>query len=306
MYPEIPVRTFKLVAETAGERLDKYITQKESGLSRSFIQELVSSGHILVNNQSAKPSLRLKTGDTITIEIPPETPSELKAENIPLEIIFQDKDLLLINKPPGLTVHPAPGHPDHTLVNGVLALEPEMEDFDDPLRPGIVHRLDKDTSGLLLVAKNRQALANLSAQFKERTIRKYYLALVKGELRPAEGFIEAPLGRDPQNRQKIAVVSDGRHARTGYKVLRYIQGYSLLEVKLETGRTHQIRVHFAAIGHPVAGDAVYGQKESWVKRQFLHAHRLSFALPSNGQVVEFTSPLPPDLEEALKILETPS
>jgi len=300
------VRTFKLVAETAGERLDKYITQKESGLSRSFIQELVSSGHILVNNQSAKPSLRLKTGDTITIEIPPETPSELKAENIPLEIIFQDKDLLLINKPPGLTVHPAPGHPDHTLVNGVLALEPEMEDFDDPLRPGIVHRLDKDTSGLLLVAKNRQALANLSAQFKERTIRKYYLALVKGELRPAEGFIEAPLGRDPQNRQKIAVVSDGRHARTGYKVLRYIQGYSLLEVKLETGRTHQIRVHFAAIGHPVAGDAVYGQKESWVKRQFLHAHRLSFALPSNGQVVEFTSPLPPDLEEALKILETPS
>lgn len=306
MYPEIPVRTFKLVAETAGERLDKYITQKESGLSRSFIQELVSSGHILVNNQSAKPSLRLKTGDTITIEIPPETPSELKAENIPLEIIFQDKDLLLINKPPGLTVHPAPGHPDHTLVNGVLALEPEMEDFDDPLRPGIVHRLDKDTSGLLLVAKNRQALANLSAQFKERTVRKYYLALVKGELRPAEGFIEAPLGRDPQNRQKIAVVSDGRHARTGYKVLRYIQGYSLLEVKLETGRTHQIRVHFAAIGHPVAGDAVYGQKESWVKRQFLHAHRLSFALPSNGQVVEFTSPLPPDLEEALKILETPS
>jgi len=300
------VRTFKLVAETAGERLDKYITQKESGLSRSFIQELVNSGHILVNNQSAKPSLRLKTGDTITIEIPPETPSELKAENIPLEIIFQDKDLLLINKPPGLTVHPAPGHPDHTLVNGVLALEPEMEDFDDPLRPGIVHRLDKDTSGLLLVAKNRQALANLSAQFKERTIRKYYLALVKGELRPAEGFIEAPLGRDPQNRQKIAVVSDGRHARTGYKVLRYIQGYSLLEVKLETGRTHQIRVHFAAIGHPVAGDAVYGQKESWVKRQFLHAHRLSFALPSNGQVVEFTSPLPPDLEEALKILETPS
>ncbi|AQW62831.1 pseudouridine synthase [Dehalococcoides mccartyi] len=300
------MRTFKLVAETAGERLDKYITQKESGLSRSFIQELVSSGHILVNNQSAKPSLRLKTGDTITIEIPPETPSELKAENIPLEIIFQDKDLLLINKPPGLTVHPAPGHPDHTLVNGVLALEPEMEDFDDPLRPGIVHRLDKDTSGLLLVAKNRQALANLSAQFKERTVRKYYLALVKGELRPAEGFIEAPLGRDPQNRQKIAVVSDGRHARTGYKVLRYIQGYSLLEVKLETGRTHQIRVHFAAIGHPVAGDAVYGQKESWVKRQFLHAHRLSFALPSNGQVVEFTSPLPPDLEEALKILETPS
>ncbi|AQU06360.1 MULTISPECIES: RluA family pseudouridine synthase [Dehalococcoides] len=300
------MKTFKLVAETAGERLDKYITQKESGLSRSFIQELVSSGHILVNNQSAKPSLRLKTGDTITIEIPPETPSELKAENIPLEIIFQDKDLLLINKPPGLTVHPAPGHPDHTLVNGVLALEPEMEDFDDPLRPGIVHRLDKDTSGLLLVAKNRQALANLSAQFKERTVRKYYLALVKGELRPAEGFIEAPLGRDPQNRQKIAVVSDGRHARTGYKVLRYIQGYSLLEVKLETGRTHQIRVHFAAIGHPVAGDAVYGQKESWVKRQFLHAHRLSFALPSNGQVVEFTSPLPPDLEEALKILETPS
>ncbi|AII61331.1 RluA family pseudouridine synthase [Dehalococcoides mccartyi] len=300
------MKTFKLVAETAGERLDKYITQKESGLSRSFIQELVSSGHILVNNQSAKPSLRLKTGDTITIEIPPETPSELKAEDIPLEIIFQDKDLLLINKPPGLTVHPAPGHPDHTLVNGVLALEPEMEDFDDPLRPGIVHRLDKDTSGLLLVAKNRQALANLSAQFKERTIRKYYLALVKGELRPAEGFIEAPLGRDPQNRQKIAVVSDGRHARTGYKVLRYIQGYSLLEVKLETGRTHQIRVHFAAIGHPVAGDAVYGQKESWVKRQFLHAHRLSFALPSNGQVVEFTSPLPPDLEEALKILETPS
>nr|WP_231935535.1 RluA family pseudouridine synthase [Dehalococcoides mccartyi] len=302
----MPVKTRKLVAESDGERLDKYIAQKETDLSRSFIQELVEAGHIQVNGKAAKPSLKLKNGDTITIEIPPETPPELKAEDIPLEIIFQDKDLLLINKPPGLTVHPAPGHPDHTLINGVLALEPEMEDFDDPIRPGIVHRLDKDTSGLLLVAKNREALANLSAQFKERTVRKYYLTLVQGELHPAEGFIEAPLGRDPQNRQKIAVVSDGRPARTGYKVLRYIQGYSLLEVKLETGRTHQIRVHFAAIGHPVAGDAVYGQKETWLKRQFLHAHRLSFSLPSNGQNVEFSSPLPPDLEEALKTLENPS
>ncbi len=234
------------------------------------------------------------------IAIPPTSPTPLSPEAIPLNILYEDDDLLVVDKPAGLTVHPAPGHPGHTLVNAILAHYPHLADIGDSLRPGIVHRLDKDTSGVMLVAKNRVAQANLSEQFKSRSVSKAYMVLVKGKLTPENGIIEADIGRDPRNRQRMAVVSRGREARTEYRVVKYIGGYSLLEITPETGRTHQIRVHLGAIGFPVVGDPVYGVKSTYLSRQFLHACRLGFKLPSTGEYVEFTSELPPDLEQALK------
>ena len=197
-------------------------------------------------------------------------------------------------------MHPAPGHPSHTLVNAILSYFPDLVDVGDSLRPGVVHRLDKDTSGVMLVAKNRVAQMSLSDQFKSHSVHKVYLVLVKGHLTPEEGIIEAPMGRDPRNRKRMAVVTEGREARTEYRVIRYIGDYTLLEVMPETGRTHQIRVHLSAIGYPVVGDSVYGVKSPYLPRQFLHASRLGFKLPSTGEYVEFTSELPPDLEQALK------
>ena len=208
---------------------------------------------------------------------------------------------MVIDKPAGLAVHPAPGHPEHTLANAVVGHMPELaEEDEDNLRPGIVHRLDMDTSGLILVAKNRVAQANLSDQFKSRVVSKYYQALVQGKLKPETGIIEANIGRDPRNRQRMAVVTGGREARTEYRVIKYIGNYTLLEIKPETGRTHQIRVHLAAIGFPVVGDTTYGVPSPHIARQFLHAGKIKFKLPSTGEYVEFQSPLPPDLEKALK------
>ena len=210
--------------------------------------------------------------------------------------------MLVIDKPAGLPVHPAPGHPAHTLVNAILAYLSVPPDTDDPLRPGIVHRLDMDTSGVMLVARNRIAQANLVEQFKTRSVVKVYLVLVKGHLAPERGVIEAPIGRDTRNRKRMAVVTEdrGRPARTRYQVLKYSDDYSLLEVTPETGRTHQIRVHLAAIGHPVVGDAAYGVKSTLLSRQFVHASRLGFCLPSTGEYVEFEAALPSDIEKALK------
>jgi len=199
-------------------------------------------------------------------------------------------------------VHPAPGHPEHTLVNAVLSHFPELTDSGgERLRPGIVHRLDKDTSGLVLGAKNRESLANLSEQFKSRSVTKIYLTLVKGHLKPESGLIEANLGRDKGNRKRMAITENGKEARTRYRVIKYFaDGYTLLEIKLETGRTHQIRVHLAAIGFPVVGDITYGVKSSFLSRQFLHAHRIGFKLPSTGEFIEFQSELPQDLKMALE------
>jgi len=210
----------------------------------------------------------------------------------------------VIDKPAGLTVHPAAGHRRHTLVNALLAHLESLPDSTDPLRPGLVHRLDKDTSGLLLVAKTHLAHRELVEQFRSRTVKKVYLVLVKGRLEPAEGVIEAPVGRDPAHRQRMAVVppSRGRLARTGYRVARYLPHHTLLEVIPETGRTHQIRVHLAAIGHPVEGDATYGPPSSVLSRQFLHAARLSFRHPESSRELTFESPLPPDLAAALEAL----
>jgi 23S rRNA pseudouridine1911/1915/1917 synthase len=293
-------RAYSLVVDKAGVRLDKLVGGNCPGLSRSYAQKLIAAGHVTVNGHTAKASLRLNTGDRVEVIIPPPAPSPLSPEEMPLSILYEDDDILVVDKPAGMPVHPAPGHPGHTLVNAILAYYPHLTALGDSLRPGIVHRLDKDTSGVMLVAKNRPAQTNLAEQFKSRSIAKTYLTLVRGRLTPESGLIEAALGRDPANRQRMAVVSRGREARTEYRVVKYIGGYTLLEVKPETGRTHQIRVHLSAIGFPVVGDATYGVKSPFLSRQFLHACRLGFHLPSSGEYVEFTSPLPHDLEKALR------
>jgi len=288
-----------LTAGSSGDRLDLFVVRQLPELSRSFVQKLIDGGYITLNGGPARPGLRLEEGDSVSVIIPPPEPSPLAAEAIPLNIIYEDDDLLVIDKPAGMTTHPAPGNPAHTLVNALLSHLPALPESDNPARPGIVHRLDKDTSGLILIAKTPAALASLSAQFKLRGVKKAYIALVKGKLIPWSGIIDAPIGRDRSHCQKMAVSDSGRPARTAYTTLRQFAGYTLVEARPETGRTHQIRVHFASVGHPIVGDATYGTKSELVRRQFLHAQRLSFRLPSTGKTVEFTSPLPADLQSAL-------
>jgi 23S rRNA pseudouridine1911/1915/1917 synthase len=295
---------YKLISEEQGIRVDKYISEHCPDLSRTRAQKLISDGYVRINGDIARAGNKLDTGDTITVEIPPLEPVLLQPEDIPLTIIYEDDDLLVIDKPAGLTVHPAPGHSSHTLVNALLSHFSALPDSGQE-RPGIVHRLDKDTSGVMVVAKNVTAQENLMDQFKARTVVKRYQVLVKGHLSPKEGVIEAPVGRDPRHRQQMAVVpeSRGREATTEYTVIRYIGEFSLLEVRPVSGRTHQIRVHLKAIGFPVAGDKVYGVKAAPLKRQFVHAAVLGFILPSTGEYREFTSPLPEDLRQALKTIE---
>jgi 23S rRNA pseudouridine1911/1915/1917 synthase len=290
---------YEFISDVSGIRLDKFVGEKCSELSRTHARQLIDDSLITVNGHTAKPSLKLNTGDKIDITVPPEPPATISAENIPLKIIYEDADLLVVDKPAGMTVHPAPGSPEHTLVNAILNYLPNLAEDAESLRPGIVHRLDKDTSGLIIVAKNRAAQANLSDQFKARAVSKYYLTLVKGKLTPEKGIIEAAIGRDPRNRQRMAVTDKGREARTEYRVLKYYGNHTLLEIKPETGRTHQIRVHLAAIGFPVMGDATYGFTSPRLSRQFLHAHKIRFKLPSTGEYKEFESPLPPDLQKTL-------
>ncbi len=291
---------YSILVDRAGGRLDRFVSEKCSKLSRTQAQKLINEGYITVNSLVVKASYKIAAGDEIKIVIPPTPPSPLAPESIPLHIIYEDDDILVVDKPAGLTVHPAPGHPSHTLVNAILAHFPHLTDISDSLRPGIVHRLDKDTSGVMLVAKTRAAQLDLVNQFKSRTVLKIYLVLVKGRLTPEQGIIEAALGRDPGNRKRMAVVTGGREARTEYRVIKHLDSYTLVEVRLETGRTHQIRVHLAAIGYPVMGDATYGVKTPYLSRQFVHAHRLGIKLPSSGEYMEFISELAEDLEAALK------
>jgi 23S rRNA pseudouridine1911/1915/1917 synthase len=297
--------SFQFNVEKAGIRLDKFVSENCPGLSRSQAQKLIDDGYVVVNGLMGKASRKTEIGEKIEITIPPPAPSGFLPEAIPVKILYEDDDLLVIDKPAGLTVHPAPGHPSHTLVNAVLSHLSDIADTEDSSRPGIVHRLDKDTSGVMLVAKNNIALANLADQFKSRSVKKVYLTLVKGILKPERGVIEAPIGRDSGDRKKMAVTGEsrGRPARTNYRVIRYVGKNSFLEITPETGRTHQIRVHLAAIGYPVIGDATYGKKSIYLNRQFLHAHRLGFYLPSTGNFVEFESPLPADLQKALEKLD---
>ncbi len=296
------MKEFLFVVEQSGIRLDKYISEMCPELSRTQAQRLILDGQVTVNGNPEKASYKLSAGDRVHVKIPPPTPSHLTPENIPVPILYEDDDILVVDKPAGLTVHPAPGHTGHTLVNAVLSHLATLS--DDVQRPGIVHRLDKDTSGVMVIARNPVAHENLAAQFKQHTVKKVYLALVRGYLTPEEGVIEAPIGRDSGDRKKMAISGEsrGRKALTRYKVIRFLGNYTLLEVMPQTGRTHQIRVHLAAIGYPVVGDATYGIKSPILSRQFLHAHKLGFSLPSTGKYVEFTSPLPEDLEKALKAI----
>ncbi|MFZ1915710.1 MAG: RluA family pseudouridine synthase [Dehalococcoidales bacterium] len=297
--------SYVFTADKAGFRLDKFVSENCPGLSRSQAQKLIDEGNVLVNGIAEKASHKTEAGEKIEITVPPPAPTGLLPEAIPVKIIYEDDDLLVIDKPAGLTVHPAPGHPSHTLVNAVLSHLNEIEDDGEVTRPGIVHRVDKDTSGVMLVAKNNVALANLADQFKARTVKKTYITLVKGILRPDKGVIDAPIGRDSGDRKKMAVTGEsrGRAARTNYRVIRYVGKNTLLEIMPETGRTHQIRVHLAAIGYPVFGDITYGKKSAFLNRQFLHAQKIGFNLPATGKWVEFESPLPEDLEQALKELD---
>ena len=292
-------KRYSFSVDKPGNRLDKYICEQLPELSRTHARKLIDDGHITVNGERGKAGFRLNSGDNVEIIILP-SPNLLTPDDIPLNIIYEDDDILVVDKPVGLTVHPAPGQPAHTLVNALLSHLPDLPDPGDSLRPGIVHRLDKDTSGVMVIAKNSAARANLVSQFKARTVTKSYLALVRGHLTPERGIIEAPIGRDPHHRKRMAVVAEGKKARTQYRVINYTGNYTLLEVKPETGRTHQIRVHFAAIGYPVAGDKTYGVKSDRLPRQFIHAARLGFHLPSTGEYVEFESKLPRDLAQALE------
>jgi 23S rRNA pseudouridine1911/1915/1917 synthase len=284
-----------------GVRLDKYLTQVLPQFSRAHLQRLIEQGYVLLNGQRTKPSQRLASTDRITVELPPSAEGPLP-ESIPLTVVYEDEDTIVIDKPAGLTVHPAPGHPSHTLVNAILAHCPGLTISNDVMRPGIVHRLDKDTSGLIVIAKNDLARGYLAAQFRSRTVTKGYLVLVKGRLSPEQGIIEAPIGRDPHRRRRMAIVESGKQATTQYQVQKHLDSYTLLEASPVTGRTHQIRVHLSAIGCPVVGDLTYGVRSAHLDRQFVHAYRLGLRLPSTKQYHEFTSPLPADLEQALESL----
>lgn len=294
--------TRRLKVTRDGDRLDKYLVGACPDLTRTHIQKLVQSGDVKVNGAAVRPAFRLKQGDIIAIHIPPVGPAVLLPEEIPFEVVYENRDLVVINKPAGLTVYPAPGHSSHTLVNALLQRFPDLAVFGSSLRPGIVHRLDKDTSGLMVIARNEPARLELINQFKSRSVTKGYMVLVRGKLTPGTGAIEAPIGRDPSHRQRMAVVSTGRPARTDYRVVKYVGNCSLIEARIRTGRTHQIRVHFAAIGFPVVGDPVYGYKTGLLHRQFLHSFYLQFLPPGGSDMLTFRSELPEDLNNVLHLL----
>lgn len=290
----------------AGQRVDKFLATQIADRSRSQIQDLIDEGLVTVLGTTVKPSYRLSAGDIVVARVPPEEEPELVAEPIPLDIVYEDGDLAVVNKPAGMVVHPAPGHETGTLVNALLAHIPKIAELaasgkGPARRPGIVHRLDKGTSGLILVAKHEEARRFLQRQFKRREVEKTYVALLEGQLHPPQGVIDAPVGRDPRHRQRMAVLSrGGRAAQTVYYLIEYLGDYSLVSVQPITGRTHQIRVHFAAIEYPVVGDRVYGYRRQRldVDRQFLHAWKLALTLPS-GPEREFAAPLPADLRQIL-------
>lgn len=302
--PETFVVRLEVAPESDSERLDRFVTDRLPDTSRSFVQRLIEAGGVSVNGQQSRPSQRVVSGDTIEVRVPrPEEPAEITPAHIAVPIVFEDDDVLVFDKPAGLVVHPAPGHEHGTLVNILRWIRPEVV-TPGAERPGIVHRLDKDTSGLIVVAKNERARLALLRQWQRRDVVKEYTALVVGTLKDDNATIDAPIGRDPHNRKRMAVVHDGRPAISHLRVGARYPGYSLLDVQIETGRTHQIRVHCAFIKHPVAGDALYGGASRGIAlgRQFLHASRLRFALPG-GQPVDVEAPLPADLRLVLDELE---
>ena len=300
-------QSFTIPPEDAGRRLDRYLVGTLAGISRTHVQQFIAGGAVLVNGRVSKPGYALRTGDTILVDLSHLAPqaSRAQARPLPLDIVYEDDDLLVINKAPGMVVHPAPGHRDDTLVNALLARYPALQEGNSSERPGIVHRLDRDTSGLLLVAKNARAQAALIEQMRQHEIVKRYLALVEGVIALDQGSIDAPIGRDPRHRQQMAIIATGsREARTHFRVLERFARHTLLLIQLETGRTHQIRVHLKAIGHPVVGDPTYGSgntiRGSSLHRQFLHASQLHFTHPISGIHLDLEAPLPDDLRAVLE------
>lgn len=285
----------KYIVDESGKRLDAYISSKNEEMTRTTAQRLIEQGNILVNNKKQKVSYKVSIGDVITIEEEKPQEIELKAQDIPVEIIYEDNDIIVVNKPKGMVVHPAPGNHNGTLVNALLwHCRESLSGINGVLRPGIVHRIDKDTSGLLLVAKNDFAHVHLAEQIKEHSLNRIYQTIVYGVNMPDEGDVDAPIGRSTKDRKKMAVIESGRSAQTHYSVVKRYSGFTHVQCKLKTGRTHQIRVHMAYIGHPVAGDAVYGPKNviTQLNGQCLHAGTLGFIHPRSGEYMEFTAPLP--------------
>lgn len=285
--------------------MDKIVRDRVPDLSRTQGQRLIDAGQVTVNGQARKPAYLVEPGERVTVILPPEDPPlVLRPQPIPLDVIFEDAHLLVVNKPAGMVVHPAPGHPDGTLVNALLAHYPPIADVGPQDRAGIVHRLDKETSGALVVAKSETVLESLQYQFRNREVEKTYLALVNGQVQPPEGIIEVPIGRDPTDRQRMAPVPKGKYARTRYQVVRRFRKHTLLEAHPYTGRTHQIRVHLSWLGHPVVGDADYGSRRQRLltDRHFLHASRLRFTHPVTGEEMTFQAPLPEKLDALLRQL----
>lgn len=298
-----------LTVAAGGARLDRYVADALPDLSRAAVQRLISESQVTVNGLPARSSHKVRSGDEVIVRVPPPRPATLEPEELPLDVLYEDGDILVLNKAAGMVVHPGAGNPSGTLVNAVLAHCPDLQGIGGELRPGIVHRLDKDTSGVLIVAKHDLAIRALQRQFKRRTVRKFYVALLNGSLPQEEGFIEAPIGRNRVHRQKMAVVANGKPSRTRWRVMEHLrdaQGhpYTLVEVQLLTGRTHQIRVHFAWLGYPLVGDRVYGpaRQPLAAPRQFLHARDLTVVHPVTGEELTFSVPWPPDLQEVLQSL----
>ena len=292
--------------EASGDRVDKFLSEQCEEYSRSFLQKLMKSGGVFADDRPVKASYRVSEGDRLTFEVPEAVEPEILAENIPLDILYEDRDVILVNKPKGMVVHPAAGHYTGTLVNALMYhCREDLSGINGVLRPGIVHRIDMDTTGVLIACKNDQAHNSIAAQLKEHSITRRYQAIVHGVVKEDEGVVDAPIGRHPQDRKKMCINhQNGKSAVTHYRVLKRFSGFTHIDCRLETGRTHQIRVHMASLGHPLLGDLVYGPSRCPYKLQgqTLHAGILGFIHPTTGEDMEFTAPLPEYFEHLLEIL----
>jgi 23S rRNA pseudouridine1911/1915/1917 synthase len=291
---------FEITEEHEGSRIDKALTTIQPNWSRTQVQQWLKDGLVLVGDLSVKPNYKVKQGDIVAVDEPEVEELDVVAENLHLDIVYEDKDVLVVNKPRGMVVHPAPGHTTGTVVNGLMYHVKDLSGINGVLRPGIVHRIDKDTSGLLMVAKNDQAHVSLVDQLVAKSVTRVYTALVHGHIPHDNGTIDAPIGRDPKDRQSMGIIDKGKHAVTHFKVLERLGDYTLVECRLETGRTHQIRVHMKYIGYPLVGDPKYGPKKTIdFGGQVLHAGTLGFNHPATDEYLEFTSPLPDDFQALL-------
>ena len=291
--------------EDSGSRIDKYISDNIAQLTRSSVQGLISAGAVMADGRAVSKNYKLRGSEEISVEIPDPEPMDAQPEDIPLDIVYEDADLLVVNKPKGMVVHPAHGNWNGTLVNALLHhCKGQLSGINGVIRPGIVHRIDKDTSGLLIVAKNDRAHVHLAEQIREHSFTREYEAVACGSFKEESGTVDAPIGRHKTDRKKMCVTAENsRNATTHYQVLRQYGGYAHLRLRLETGRTHQIRVHLAYIGHPVLGDQVYGKPSKWVEGQCLHARKIGFIHPTTGEYMEFSSELPEYFQAVLRRLE---